>query len=827
MTTTKTMVGVEQPLPIAHIFAGGGEMAQRIRTYAWETTPLGPISEWPSYMCTAVRLCLTSHFPTVIFWGPELALLYNDAYLPILANKHPASLGRATREVFAEVWDMIGPMLEGVFTTGEATWSDDLMLPLVHHGVAKEHYFTFSYSPIQDESGQVRGVFCPVTETTERIERERREHALRQEAEAARTHTITTLESITDGFYTLDREWRFAYVNRRATEIWREPHPDVVGKRIWDEFPDAEASAIGEQLHTAMREQVTKVFEGYYAPWDAWMEVHAYPSSEGLAVYFQDITERKRREANAAFLAELQVDFARLSSPEEIMQIASAKMGAFLHISNCLFADIDEAADLTRVQYTWNAAAGMPDVVGTYRLSDYITAEFRQAARAGKAVVINNTQTDPWTDSARYAAMGFQAFVTVPFHYRGEWRYLFTVNDAVPREWRAEEIAVIEEFTNRVFARLERARADEQVRESEAKFATAFQLNPLPMALMTVDGRYVEVNEAAERSLGYTRKELLSRTTDELAVYIYPHQREEFYARLQSEGRVRDFEAIWRSKTGTLRTYLISAEPLTIEGERYVLTVNNDITARKQAEDALAQQAHDLARAHADLRQVSYASAHDLQEPVRQVSIYTQQIAKQYADSLSADARDAIAFIIEGTKRMQAQFTDLMHYLEIEEVGVEITTTDCEVLLQHVLDRLQETIVRSGASVTHEPLPVVRAHATYLQLVFRELLDNALKFHSETPPQIHLWAECREDNWRFAVRDNGIGISQPDMSQLFGFFRKLQRRTDYPGTGMGLAMCKKIIDRHGGRIWIESTPGLGTTVYFTIRETSKPASQST
>lgn len=223
-----------------------------------------------------------------------------------------------------------------------------------------------------------------------------------------------------------------------------------------------------------------------------------------------------------------------------------------------------------------------------------------------------------------------------------------------------------------------------------------------------------------------------------------------------------------------------------------------------------------LARAHADLRQVAYVSAHDMQEPVRQIGIYTQQIAKHYHDSLEEDLQEAVDFIVEGTKRMQAQFTDLMHYLEIEEPDDGITSTECETLLQNALDALREPIAASGATITHDPLPTITANAKHLQLVFQELIDNAVKFRASTPPQVHVWAERDGVGWRFAVRDNGIGIAPQNMLKLFGLFRRLQRRQDYPGTGMGLAMCKKIVDRHGGRIWIDSQAGEGTTVYFTM-----------
>jgi PAS domain S-box-containing protein len=326
------------------LFVGGGSMGALMHAFDWAASPLGPIEDWPPSLHTVVRLCLISHFPTVIFWGPELRMLYNDAYLPILADKHPASLGRPVREVWPEIWSIIGPMLEGVFATGEATWSENLLLPILDNGTTGAHYFTFSYAPIQNETGQVCGVFCPVTETTERVERKRREQALRHEAEAAHARVRTTLESITDGFYTVDHDWRFTYVNQRAKAVWGREQDDFLGKSLGEEFPDAMQNIFGAHLREAIARQVTTECEGYYAPLGMWITMRAYPSSEGLAVYFQDITARKQAEAA------LQASEARLQ-----LALRSAHLG--VHDWNPVTGELhwDE-----QVRALWGLRPGAP-----------------------------------------------------------------------------------------------------------------------------------------------------------------------------------------------------------------------------------------------------------------------------------------------------------------------------------------------------------------------------------------------------------------------------------------------------------------------------------
>lgn len=362
--------------------------------------------------------------------------------------------------------------------------------------------------------------------------------------------------------------------------------------------------------------------------------------------------------------------------------------------------------------------------------------------------------------------------------------------------------------------------ARRQAEEARLRLAAIVTSSDDAIIGKSLDGVVTSWNAGAERLFGYRAEEMIGQSILRLLPEDRQDEEARILARLRRGESISHFETVRRTKDRRLVDVSITVSP--IRDARGMIIgaskIGRDITDRKRTEAALAQYARELARAHADLRQVAYVSAHDLQEPVRQIGLYTQQIAKQYRDSMDAHMREAVAFVVEGTRRMQAQFTDLMHYLEMEEPGDGITTTDCELLFQQALAALQEPIATSSAMIAHAPLPMIKANAKHLQIVFQELVDNAIKFRGSTPPQVHVWAERERSGWRFAVRDNGLGIAPQSMPQLFGFFRKLQRRQDYPGTGMGLAICKKIVERHGGRIWLDSTPGEGSVVYFTIRD---------
>jgi len=247
--------------------------------------------------------------------------------------------------------------------------------------------------------------------------------------------------------------------------------------------------------------------------------------------------------------------------------------------------------------------------------------------------------------------------------------------------------------------------------------------------------------------------------------------------------------------------------------------LNRELEQRVQERTAaLAQHAAELARVNDDLRQVAYISAHDLQEPVRMVSIYTQKLAKRYRDTADAETAEAMSFVVESAKRIATQLNDLLAYLEVDRKGQGVTATDCETVLRHVLKALDEPIRASGATVIHDSLPTLEANTAQLQLVFHHLLDNALKFRTTAPPRVHVWAEREAHGWRFAVQDNGIGIDPKHAERIFQVFRRLHTRSEYPGTGIGLAICKKIVERHGGRIWVESQPGEGAVFHFIISE---------
>jgi light-regulated signal transduction histidine kinase (bacteriophytochrome) len=209
-------------------------------------------------------------------------------------------------------------------------------------------------------------------------------------------------------------------------------------------------------------------------------------------------------------------------------------------------------------------------------------------------------------------------------------------------------------------------------------------------------------------------------------------------------------------------------------------------------------------------------ASHDLQEPLRMVSSYIGLLERRYKEKLDSDARDFIHFAVDGAKRMQQLINDLLTYSRVTTQGKPFEPTDCEEMLNRVLMNLKVAIEEKGAKVTHDPLSSVKADGLQLERLLQNLIGNGLKYVKERAPKIHVSAKKQEKEWLFSIDDNGIGIAPEYKEKIFGIFQRLHTREEYPGTGIGLAVCKKIVERHGGRIWVESNPGEGSIFYFTI-----------
>jgi PAS domain S-box-containing protein len=354
---------------------------------------------------------------------------------------------------------------------------------------------------------------------------------------------------------------------------------------------------------------------------------------------------------------------------------------------------------------------------------------------------------------------------------------------------------------------------------NERKFQLAVEASPGGVLMINQSGEIVLANAELERQFGYSRSELVGASVDLLLPkqlrQAHAAQRAEFYAEpaVRRMGAGRDLHA--RRKDGSEFPVEIGLNPIQSGDGLMVLATIIDITERKEAERAIEEQNIRLRRSNAELEQFAYVASHDLQEPLRMVASYTQLLEDRYKDQLDDKAHKYIGYAVEGAKRMQALVRDLLSFSRVSSKEATNKPVDSAVVVAAAIERLTAAIQEAAADVRVGPLPVVMSEELELGQVFQNLISNAVKFRSAQSARIEISAERKGAVWEFAVKDNGIGVEEKYGSRIFQMFQRLHERGKYDGSGIGLAIVKKIVERHGGAIWFSSVLGEGTTFYFT------------
>jgi PAS domain S-box-containing protein len=401
--------------------------------------------------------------------------------------------------------------------------------------------------------------------------------------------------------------------------------------------------------------------------------------------------------------------------------------------------------------------------------------------------------------------------------------------DAALRNAKDELEVRVQERTKELELEIaDRKRAEEALSASELRLRSLVQSAHDAIILANWEGNIVSWNQGARAMFGYAEEEILAKPLDLIMPQRYRESHRKGLARFQATGEAqvigKTVELHGLKKNGAEFPVELNLSTWKTSEGTFYSGIIRDITERKKTEEKLANQTRDLARSNAELEQFAYVASHDLQEPLRMVANYTQLLARRYKDKLDANAHEFIAFAVDGANRMQRLINDLLEYSRVGTRGKEFAPTDCSSVLGHAIANLRGAIQAAGAIVTNNDLPMVVADAGQLIQLFQNLIGNAIKFHGPARPHVHISADRMESNWRLAVKDNGIGIDPQYAERIFIIFQRLHGYSEYPGTGIGLSICKKIVERHGGRIWMESKPGQGATFYFTIPSREEPAS---
>jgi len=371
-----------------------------------------------------------------------------------------------------------------------------------------------------------------------------------------------------------------------------------------------------------------------------------------------------------------------------------------------------------------------------------------------------------------------------------------------------------------------RRAAEAHLAQMESRYRGLLEAAPDAMILVNRAGEIVLVNLQAEKQFGYRRDDLVGR---QVANIIPEGLAERLLAPplRAPEAALSDYlqagiELIGRHRDRSDFPIEIMLSPMdSAEGSLMTVAIR-DITTRKQAEAHLLQKVEELNRSNEELGQFAYIASHDLQEPLRMVASYTQLLSRRYKGKLDADADEFIAFAVDGANRMQQLIKDLLSYSRVGTAGKELLDTSSEDALEQALINLRGAIEDSSALVTHDPLPAVVADEMQLIQLFQNLVSNAIKYQNPGIPRVHISAaHNRGARWTFSVQDNGLGIEPQYFDKIFGMFQRLHKREEFAGTGIGLAICKKIVERHGSSISVESQLGQGSTFRFALARSER------
>jgi PAS domain S-box-containing protein len=362
-------------------------------------------------------------------------------------------------------------------------------------------------------------------------------------------------------------------------------------------------------------------------------------------------------------------------------------------------------------------------------------------------------------------------------------------------------------------------KAEEKLRSASLYSRSLLEASLDPLVTISPDGKITDVNKATEDVTGCSREKLVG--SDFSDYFTEPEKARVGYKQVFTEGLVKDYPLAIRHKSGKVTDVLYNASVYrNANGEvQGVFAAARDITERKKNEEAIRQTTEKLKQSNAELEQFAYVASHDLQEPLRMVASYVQLLERRYKGKLDSDADEFIGYAVDGANRMRSLIDDLLTYSRVGRLGKPFEAINLESTIDIVLQNLGASVADTNAVVTHDKLPIIEGDSGQMVQLFQNLIGNAIKFHGNESPLIHVSVKAQGTDYQFGVKDNGIGIDPQYFNRLFKIFQRLHTKQEYPGSGIGLVICKKIVERHGGRIWLESQVGKGSTVYFTLRKT--------
>ncbi len=527
-----------------------------------------------------------------------------------------------------------------------------------------------------------------------------------------------------------------------------------------------------------------------------------------------------------AFLAAVSHQLGALETVDEIMRTVGAKIGEHFRLTFCNFAEVRESEGLLVVTHDWHRN-DVPSSVGEYAQADYLTKEFQSVCRAGQIFVVRDTATDPRTDAAKYAALKMRAFVCIPIVQEGVWRFFISCIDAEPRDWSGEELELLRELTNRIWTRLEQVRADQVLRtsqtavvESEQRFRALANAMPQLAWIARGDGFIDWYNDRWYDYTGTTPEQMSGwgwqavHDPSTLPAVI------EAWQKSIATGEPFEMTFPLRSGDGQFRPFLTRVVPMKNAAGQVVqwFGTNTDV---ERLERVVAERTAQLREMNGELEAFSYSMAHDLRGPLRSMQGFANILSEDYGPQLDEQGRGYLQRISAAADRMQRLLSDVLSYSRVTRDELPLGPVALHPLLQSILEEyptLQDTSIRIVGE-----LPAVQGNPAAITQALSNLLTNAVKFVPPgRVPQVQVGARTDGEWVELWIQDNGIGIAPEHQERIFGMFERIPAGGKYEGTGIGLAIVRRAVERMGGKVGVESTLGSGSRFWVRLRRAEQP-----
>ncbi len=751
--------------------------------------------------------------------------LANDAYQRWFGVAPQDLIGRSVSDLLgASVFTKIQPHLQKVFA-GEAVCFEE------RYFCRQNGFRTFqvTYTPDLNERGEVQGL---VVLGSDSIARERAEADLRKSEERWRN----LFERMSEGFHIgemiYDRsgqpfDFRFLEVNpafERLTGL-----SDATGKTVRELIPGIQQEVI-ERYARVQSTGEPDHFEIYVPELQKrWYEARArHTEANCFAVLFLDITERKnaesqlreseRRQAALVALGDQLRDLKDISS---ITLAAMKIVGTTLGVARAGYGKIDSTQEYVTIESDWTDGR-VGTLTGTYRFKDF-GEKLGERLGYGELINISDVSTDPLTASEadRWNALDIRAVLNLPLVENGRLVALLFVQDSLPRTWTEADLAFLRKVADRTWAAADRARALQELEESEEFTRSVLASSPDCVKVVDLEGRLLTMNEGGCRQMDIDDvTQHLQRSWSDF--WGEGNQLAEQAMVKAQQGHTARFETFCATAKGTPKWWEIVVAPIRDASGKPVriLSLARDITERQRAERERDRLTHELKRSNEELSQFAHIAAHDLQSPLRGIISFAQLLERNARDRLSPVEREFLSHILGSALTMQELVEALLRFAQVGQGEIEDKPVEMDTVLDAALQSLQVQIDEVGAKITRGVLPLVRGDSVQLVQLLQNLLANALKYRRpEERPDIVITAVTEREHSTFAVEDNGEGIAADYLESIFEPLKRLHG-AEVPGTGLGLSTCQRIVNGHGGRIWVESQPGIGSTFYFTLPNAS-------